>query len=588
MRLIRAAESILVVVVAAGGCGGEEAGEVPGAGDDITQVAAPLVSADVNHFELALHWAPVHIQGTAGRQDWLSRFDYDGDFKGANNWDNLNNGTFDAAVYYTLAESSSHFFIHYGFFHPQDADTGFCDTAHENDLEAMVALVRKDGTQFGRLEAVLTGAHGHTFPYSNDSRITTGTSASHAVRTMQLADTRPGETHRRPFTYQEPAGHGLYHCGERTENVPAGTFCAFQTANLPNCNALTGTFIRYVPTRALPGFSSQPASGTTIQVSYRLIDLTALTGMFARRFNLESFGNWSTSFPTNLEGDCGSPDCTNDAAQMPWGTPWGRDPAGFANGQFTFTGLSLPTSQYVRNDYADGGNVCSASGKPFVSSTISSACTQAICVADPFCCSGAWDSVCVGRVLALCGGLNCSNCAHATNVTGGALAPSCSQCVSDVCNRDPFCCANSWDALCVGEARVCTQVRFEVHQSDRGWVLPCTQGDDCGVVGSGARLEAVRVYDPPNGARVCYQTHVQGNGWTPTVCSGATSGTQGAGLRMEAVKMTLVGGPVGSHICYSANVPPDSFQPEVCDGVMAGTTGQSRRMESLRVRIVGP
>jgi hypothetical protein len=40
-------------------------------------------------------------------------------------------------------------------------------------------------------------------------------------------------------------------------------------------------------------------------------------------------------------------------------------------------------------------------------------------------------------------------CAHDPCIEGGALDPSCSGCVDDVCDQDPFCCSEQWDQSCV-------------------------------------------------------------------------------------------------------------------------------------------
>jgi Notch-like protein len=42
-------------------------------------------------------------------------------------------------------------------------------------------------------------------------------------------------------------------------------------------------------------------------------------------------------------------------------------------------------------------------------------------------------------------------CAHDICVTGVALVNGCHPCVSSICGVDPFCCATSWDSICVGE-----------------------------------------------------------------------------------------------------------------------------------------
>lgn len=49
-------------------------------------------------------------------------------------------------------------------------------------------------------------------------------------------------------------------------------------------------------------------------------------------------------------------------------------------------------------------------------------------------------------------------CAHDQCDQGFALTPSCDPCVAQICDFDPFCCSNSWDATCVGwVASICSQ-----------------------------------------------------------------------------------------------------------------------------------
>lgn len=78
-------------------------------------------------------------------------------------------------------------------------------------------------------------------------------------------------------------------------------------------------------------------------------------------------------------------------------------------------------------------------------------CVTSICQVDPFCCTTSWDSVCVGEVGSVCG-MSCSgSCVHDKCVTGAALTSGCDPCVTSICQVDSFCCSNSWDSVCVGE-----------------------------------------------------------------------------------------------------------------------------------------
>ncbi|HEX6836656.1 MAG TPA: hypothetical protein VF334_08790 [Polyangia bacterium] len=50
-----------------------------------------------------------------------------------------------------------------------------------------------------------------------------------------------------------------------------------------------------------------------------------------------------------------------------------------------------------------------------------------------------------------------SSCAHDECTTGVKLTSSCSQCVSDVCSVDSYCCTTKWDSTCITDVKsICT------------------------------------------------------------------------------------------------------------------------------------
>jgi hypothetical protein len=100
---------------------------------------------------------------------------------------------------------------------------------------------------------------------------------------------------------------------------------------------------------------------------------------------------------------------------------------------------------------------CTAGG---AFTTANDACNSTVCAADPFCCSVAWDSICVSEVRTVCESLSCAEaegtCAHPLCATSTSpLVNSCdstkANCVAAICAVDSFCCATSWDNLCVNE-----------------------------------------------------------------------------------------------------------------------------------------
>jgi Notch-like protein len=80
-----------------------------------------------------------------------------------------------------------------------------------------------------------------------------------------------------------------------------------------------------------------------------------------------------------------------------------------------------------------------------------SPCVTSICAADAFCCANSWDSLCVGQAGSICGIACQGSCSHSICATGAALVSGCVSCVTSICAVDAFCCSNSWDSLCVSQ-----------------------------------------------------------------------------------------------------------------------------------------
>ena len=81
-------------------------------------------------------------------------------------------------------------------------------------------------------------------------------------------------------------------------------------------------------------------------------------------------------------------------------------------------------------------------------------CAGDICSQDSYCCTTAWDSICVGEVASICGqscGGGGSSCAHSICATGTKLSKTCDACAGNICSQDPYCCNTKWDSQCVSE-----------------------------------------------------------------------------------------------------------------------------------------
>ncbi|HEY0083962.1 MAG TPA: hypothetical protein VGB61_14380 [Pyrinomonadaceae bacterium] len=190
-----------------------------------------LTNAARDH-EIASQFAPVFRQGLGDRRrhDYITNFDFDGDWRGDNNWDNADDARFPqrAYVYYAVSETTTHLFIHYAVFHPRDYKGGAGGTvlseiiregarrggrydptglsaeavlAHENDMEGCLVVVEKDGADVkgARVVFVETLAHDRFLKYMP------GTEGGHRSE-FDVVRLEAG----RPELYVEPKGHGIF------------------------------------------------------------------------------------------------------------------------------------------------------------------------------------------------------------------------------------------------------------------------------------------------------------------------------------------------------------------------------------------
>ena len=191
-----------------------------------SQPSAPRLERNLN---IAKQFAPVIYQGLGDnpRGDYITNFDFDGDWNGDNNWKNLDNLDYrlNAYVYYSVIETDTYYFVHYATFHPRDYKgglvksqlldllikeglekagsdpTGMADDvalSHENDLEGCLVAVRKlaEKTPAGKVQYVETVAHNRFLKY----HVAGIRSEIGDVVDMQ------GE---HPVLFAEPKGHGL-------------------------------------------------------------------------------------------------------------------------------------------------------------------------------------------------------------------------------------------------------------------------------------------------------------------------------------------------------------------------------------------
>lgn len=267
---------------------------------------------------LAERWAPVHYQdvdptggdGLAGRGDYITAVDFDGDWDTQNNWENLatNNNAPEAYGYYSVVQTSTHWFIVYAFYHPRDwTDTPDLNLdTHENDMEGLLAIVQRPAVSnqndFGELLGVITVFHLDFFSYTpNGSPL--GNGQENIDGTLQMENVpeqiTAGVLH--PVTAQEAKGHGLK---------------AF-----PQVQIEGGDGLKYFPTTDQP---EVPAHNNDRAVKYKLVNIFEPGGLWDHRNDPNTF-----TAAGKFKGDNGQ----DDSANPPWGWDDGDDGSQLPGGE---------------------------------------------------------------------------------------------------------------------------------------------------------------------------------------------------------------------------------------------------------------
>jgi hypothetical protein len=179
--------------------------------------------------EIAVKFAPIFYQAfDEKRFDYLTNFDFDGDWRGDNNWANAAKTEFPmrAYIYYSVSETPTHYFIHYAVFHPRDYKggerrglilseviregakigvpydpTGKLDEAvlaHENDMEGCLVVAEKRGDNLKQAEVQFV----ETLAHNKFSKYVIETPATQSFKTVKL----DGE---RAKLFIEAKGHGI-------------------------------------------------------------------------------------------------------------------------------------------------------------------------------------------------------------------------------------------------------------------------------------------------------------------------------------------------------------------------------------------
>lgn len=190
-----------------------------------------LSAEGVSRIDLAEYWAPIIFQkvdvfnegnGLGGRADFITKFDFDYDDSelptknicGNDNWDNIAEIQIPSVsydypllpyVYYDVKETTTHWFIYYAVFHPRD--WGYISISaleHENDMESMLFVIKRDGTDHGELIIIESMAHNIWMNYPIDPNITVDQGESDINEGLNRYGVH------RYVAFIEARGHGIY------------------------------------------------------------------------------------------------------------------------------------------------------------------------------------------------------------------------------------------------------------------------------------------------------------------------------------------------------------------------------------------
>jgi hypothetical protein len=295
--------------------------------------AARATSFDYN---LALRWAPVHLQDTDvtgtyslnGKSDYITAVNFDNDWNATNNWNNAATVALKAHVYFSVVETSTHWFVAYAFFHPRDwTDVPLLYTLdqHENDLEGCLAVIKKDGTTYGSFQGMITNSHSDFYSFTPaGSPLQSNTETIDGSVSFENFNGNP-----HPMTAQEAKGHGLK---------------AYPAYNIK------GDGIKYYPSASYT--AEVPENADDRSVAYKLVDIFESSGLWDQRFNTDLFktADGGGDFKSTVgNGGANAPWAWDDGNDVPTRGELVTDPAKVVNSYFKNLGNFSLT--YTRNPY---------------------------------------------------------------------------------------------------------------------------------------------------------------------------------------------------------------------------------------------
>lgn len=135
-----------------------------------------------------------------------------------------------------------------------------------------------------------------------------------------------------------------------------------------------------------------------------------------------------------------------------------------------------------------------------------------------------------------------------------------------------------------------SNLKWQVHVRDIGWMDWVSLGEMAGTTGKGKPIEAITIKsddDTVDANDIQYRVHVQDIGWMNWVSLGETAGTMGKAKQIEAIQFRLAG-KVAEHynLYYQTHIAQFGWLGWAQSGELAGSEGLAKGIESIKIKLL--
>lgn len=128
---------------------------------------------------------------------------------------------------------------------------------------------------------------------------------------------------------------------------------------------------------------------------------------------------------------------------------------------------------------------------------------------------------------------------------------------------------------------------YRGHSQNIGWMESVHDGQMCGTVGKGLRLEALYIDTRKVEGKLKFDVklHIENMGWVlyKDVKHNTMLGTTGKGLRIEAVEIDVIENTTGKTLKYQVHLRTYGWTGKVKENETTGTTGLGIAVEAIRI-----